>query len=361
MSAKQLKVAVIGCNGIALQKTLPSLARCPEVEIAAFCDTIKTRAQSAAERFGCKNAQSYSDYREMLMDSSIDIVHICTPNTTHAMITIDALDAGKHVMCEKPMATSTADALGMLEASARNARKLSISYQNRFRKDVQTLKQYCGNGDLGEIYFAKAHALRRRGVPTWGVFLNETLQGGGPLVDIGTHSLDLALWLMNDYNVNYVVGSTYHKLAQTGGEANLFGKWDVEKFTVEDSAFAFIMMNSGATIVLESSWALNILDEKEAKVTLCGTKAGADMNDGLRINGEQYGDLYTKQLGTGKQSVDYFSGSMDDPGYLEARSWIDCILYDSPPLVHPAETFVVTQILEAIYQSAIKGKPVIIK
>lgn len=358
MSGRELKAAIVGCNGIALQKALPSLAKIPEVAVTAFCDIAGERAQSAAKQYGAKGAGVYTDYRELLLDKTLDVVYVCTPNITHAPITIAALEAGKHVMCEKPMATSCTDAKAMLDAAVKSGKKLSVSYQNRFRQDVQTLWRYCRGGALGQVYFAKAHAIRRRGVPTWGVFLNEELQGGGPLIDIGTHSLDLALWLMDDYRVRYVAGSTYRKLAETGGGGNMFGPWEPKKFTVEDSAFGYVVMESGATIMLESSWALNALDEKEAKVTLCGTKAGADMDDGLRLNGEAYDDLYIRELGTGKVDIDYYSGDIVEPGELEARSWIDCILNDTPPVVEPEQAVAVTRILEAVYRSAREGAPV---
>jgi predicted dehydrogenase len=195
---------------------------------------------------------------------------------------VDALDAGKHVMCEKPMAKTSKEAMEMVEAAKKNKKLLTIGYQNRQNPENQYLKQVINRGDLGEIYFAKAHAIRRRAVPTWGVFLNEEEQGGGPLIDIGTHALDLTLWLMDNYKPKSVTGSVYKKLGGRSGCGNAWGDWDAKKFTVEDSAFGFITMEDGATIILESSWALNTLDVGEAQTTLCGTKAGADTRKGLR-------------------------------------------------------------------------------
>lgn len=124
------------------------------------------------------------------------------------------MEAGKHVMCEKPMAKTTEEAKSMIEAANRTGKKLTIGYQNRFRKDSDYLHQVCENGELGDIYYAKAKAIRRRAVPTWGVFLDEEAQGGGPLIDIGTHALDLTLWMMDNYKPKYVVGNSYHKLAK---------------------------------------------------------------------------------------------------------------------------------------------------
>lgn len=353
-----IKVGIIGCGGIANGKHMPSLSKVESVEMVAFCDIIKERAEKAAKQYGTPDAKVYKDYKELLKDESIDVIHVCTPNRSHADITVDALEAGKHVMCEKPMAKTYADAQRMLETAKRTGKKLTIGYQNRFRPDSQYLHKACERGDLGEVYFAKAHAIRRRAVPTWGVFLNEYEQGGGPLIDIGTHALDLTLWMMNNYKPKYVVGNTYHKLADNENAANAWGPWDPAKFTVEDSAFGFITMENGATIVLESSWALNTLDVDEAKTSLCGTKAGADMKDGLRINGEDFSTLYTLQPDFSASGVAFYEGKSEDPAAVEARTWIDCILNDKEPVVKPEQAIIVTQILEAIYESAKTGKPV---
>jgi len=353
-----LKVAIVGCGGIANGKHMPSLAKIPEVQMVAFCDIIEERAQEAAKKYGIDGAKVFSDYRELLKDSSIDVVHVCTPNKSHSDIAVASLEAGKHVMCEKPMAKTSAEALRMLEAAKRTGKKLTIGYQNRFRKDSQYLQKLCSEGELGEIYYAKAHAIRRRAVPTWGVFLNEEEQGGGPLIDIGTHALDLTLWMMNNYKPKSVMGNVYKKLRGKKDAANAWGPWDPEKFTVEDSAFGFITMENGATIMLESSWALNSLDIGEAKTTLCGTEAGADMKDGLRINGEKYSRMYVTKPGLDVGGVDFYDGAKDDPADNEARAWINSILNDKEVIVKPEEAFVVTQILEAIYESAKTGKPV---
>ena len=356
-----LKVGIIGCGGIANQKHLPALAGIEEVEVVAFCDIIEERAILSKNTYGTSDGRVYSDYKEMLEKEDLDIVHVCTPNSSHAEISIAAMEADNHVMCEKPMAKTAEEARAMIEASEKTGKKLTIGYQNRFRKDSQFLHAACADGELGEIYNAKAHAIRRRAVPTWGVFLDEEAQGGGPLIDIGTHALDLTLWMMDNYKPKYVVGKTYHKLSDKENAANAFGSWDPKEFTVEDSAFGFIVMENGATIYLESSWALNSLDVKEAKTTLHGTKAGADMNDGLTINGEERGLQYDKKIVLETGGVDFYDGSGDEPELVEARAWIDSILYDKDVVVKPEEALVVTEILEAIYQSAKLGEPVFLQ
>jgi predicted dehydrogenase len=300
----------------------------------------------------------YIDYIDLLKDDTIDAVYVCTPNSSHAEISIKAMEFGKHVMCEKPMALNSIEARAMLDASKKYKKKLNIGYQNRYKQEFQFLKKYCINDGLGEIYFAKAHALRRRAVPTWGVFLDEEKQGGGPLIDIGTHSLDLTLWLMNNYKPKTVLGQTYHKLNNLENAANAFGPWDPKKFKVEDSAFGFIVMENGASIFLESSWALNIVDFGEAKCTLCGTKGGADFNHGLRINGEEYSKLYTKEIDIKASGVDFYGSKLETEGEMESRLFIESILNDTETFVKPEEALVVTQILEAIYTSAKTGEAV---
>jgi predicted dehydrogenase len=355
---KRLKLAIIGCGGIATGKHLPSLKKIEQVELVAFCDVYIEQAQKAAEQFGAPDAKIYSDYTVLLKDESIDVVHVCTANDTHADITIAALEAGKHVMCEKPMAKTAADARRMVAAARQSGKKLTIGYNNRFRSDSLLLKRMCEQGELGDIYFAKAHAVRRRGVPTWGVFLDEDKQGGGPLIDIGTHALDLTLWLMNNYEPKAVLGTAFHQLSKRRDAANSWGPWDPDKFKVEDSAFGMITMKNGAVIMIESSWALNILDTKEARSTLCGTEAGADMTDGLRINGETYGKLYEKHIKLDPKGVDFYEGKRETMQDVEMRMWIDAILNDTEPVVTPEQALVVSEILEAIYESSRTGQAV---
>lgn len=357
MSGK-LKIGIIGCGGIANNKHMPSLAKLEDVEMVAFCDIIIEKAEKAAKKFGIKEAKVYDDYKKLLEDSNIDVIHVCTPNSSHCLITTDALKAEKHVMCEKPMAISSKEARKMVDVAKETGKKLSIGYQNRYTPEAVYLKRACENDDLGEIYFAKAHAIRRRAVPTWGVFLDEEQQGGGPLIDIGTHALDLTLYMMDNYKPKMVVGKAYYKLKNQTETANAWGDWDPKEYTVEDSAFGYITMENGSTIFLESSWALNTLEVGEAQTTLCGTKAGADMKDGLRINGVKYNKQYVEKPALNAEGVDFYDGENDTPALIEARQWIDCIINDTEPVVKPEQAFVVTQILEAIYKSSQTGKPV---
>ena len=352
----KVRVGIIGCGGIANKKHMPALKKLENVEMVAFCDIVEERAVKAKADFGTPDAKAYTDYKKLLEDKTIDVVHICTPNRSHSFITVDALESGKHVMCEKPMAINTAEAEKMLDAAKRTGKKLTIGYQTRQNAEAQILKQEALKGTFGDIYYAKATAIRRRAVPTWGVFLNEYEQGGGPLIDIGTHSLDLTLWIMDNYKPKYCVGTKFHKLNDQTDQGNVWGNWDPEKFTVEDSAFGFVVMENGATISLESSWALNMIDTREATTLICGTLAGGDLHDGVRINGVKNNSQYVL-----KPTVDTIDearikgeGAYDN-ATKEAAQWIDAVINDKDPCVLPEQALVVTKILEGIYKSAEMG------
>ena len=158
----KVRIGIIGCGGIATSKHLPALHKLSNIEMVAFCDLIRSRAESAAKNYGTPDAKVYENYKELLEDKTIDVVHVLTPNRSHSFISVDAMEAGKHVMCEKPMAINTAEAQKMLDAAKPTGKKLTIGYQNRYRKDTMALKKLAETGELGEIYMAKAHALRRR-------------------------------------------------------------------------------------------------------------------------------------------------------------------------------------------------------
>lgn len=365
---KKLRVGIIGCGGIANQKHLPALSKFTDkVELVAFCDIILDRAKKAKEEYGTEDAKVYEDYKELLKDETIDLVHVLTPNNAHSSITVEAFEAGKHVMCEKPMAATTEDAQKMMDAWKKSGKKFTIGYQNRFRTDAQALKRSVEEGKLGDIYFAKAHAVRRRAVPTWGVFPDKSKQGGGPLIDIGTHALDITLWCMDNYKPVSVMGSVFEKLGHLpeATEGNLFGPWDPETYEVEDSAFGFIKMEDGSTIFLESSWALNVKESREAATTLCGTKAGAEMNGGMSREGydlvfnETTGGILTEERVSDAGAIAFFEGSDGgSPEVKECRQWLDAILEDKEPLVKPEQAFVVTKILDNIYKSAKEGREI---
>lgn len=358
LSNKILRLGIIGCGGIANGKHMPAEKRNPRAEMVAFCDIIPERAQKAKEEYGTEDSAVYTDYKELLKDETIDAVLVLTHNKEHCRITVDALNAGKHVLCEKPMATTYEEAVKMIEAAKKNNKVLTIGYQNRWRPDSMYMKQMAKDGEFGEVYYAEAIAIRRRAVPTWGVFIDEEKQGGGPLIDIGTHALDLTLHMMDNYEPAYCVGKTFHKLNKNTETGNAWGDWDVDRFTAEDSAFGFIVMKNGAVIYLKSSWALNMADPKEAITTICGDKAGADMLDGLRINGVKNGRQYIMKPNFSTGGVAFFDGAGGkEPADYEAANFSAAILDGQELNVKPEQAAVVTRILEGIYKSQQTGKP----
>jgi len=354
-----VNVGIIGCGGIANGKHMPSLKALPNVRMIAFCDIIEEKAKAAAEKFGTPDAKCYTDYKELLKDENIEVVHVLTPNREHADITVDALYAGKHVMCEKPMAKSAADARRMYEAAKATGKKLTIGYQHRQKAQSRYAKQYIENGELGEIYYANCLAIRRRGTPNWGVFLDEEAQGGGPIIDIATHSLDLTLYLMNNYEPKVVMGKTHKKLEHPEA-GNIWGDKGVSTTPLEEAACAFIQMKNGATIMLETSWALNTAEPiQEGSCVLCGSKAGLQIkNNKLLINKVELDRLTETSVNCDAGGVAFYSGAAATPQQMEAYNWIKCIVDDTDPVVLPEQALVVSEILEAIYTSSKTGKPV---
>ena len=294
----KLKIGFIGCGGIANQKHLPGMAQQTEfVDLVAFCDLIPERAEKAAKEYGTPDAKVYTDYHDLLADPTIDAVHVLTPNVAHCEITVAALEAGKHVLCEKPMAATPADAQKMLDARGPH-RQDADHWLPVPPLPGEPGCQVCGGRRLaGRHLLREATYLRRRGVPTWGVFTDKSKQGGGPLIDIGTHALDLTLFLMNNYDVDYVVGTSFEKLGtlldpKDQGQVNHLGQqdnWNNKTYDVEDSAVGMIKMKNGAVINLRASWAINMVNETgatgEAYTMLAGTKGGLDTLSGqVRLN-----------------------------------------------------------------------------
>lgn len=355
----KLKFGMIGCGGIANQKHLPALAQYPdELEITAFCDLVPERAAEAAAKYGTPDAKTYTDYRKLLEDKTIDVVHVLTPNVSHCEISVAALEAGKHVLCEKPMAATYADAKRMYDAHVRSGKLLTIGYQYRHWAEHQLMKRYCDEGLLGDIYYGEATALRRRGVPTHGVFLNKAAQGGGPLIDCGSHALDLVLWMMNNYEPVSVMGTTFQKLGPLltpAEQGNGRGVWDNEHFEVEDSAFGFVRMKNGALVILRSAWAINRIElASPAQALLCGTRGGIDCKEDVRFNGVVCAQPVVT---TSKPNRIGFQDKVN-AGPKEARCWLDALQGKRELFVKPEQALTVTRILDAIYESQRTGKAV---
>ncbi len=347
---KSVNIGIIGCGSIAFSSHMPLLKAHPNINLIGFQNRTKEKALLAKEQFGAVGSKVYDEASDLLEDERIDAVYILTSNDTHASYAIAALNAKKHVMVEKPMGRNKEEVHEMLKAANNNNKLLSVTYQNRFRAEVQTLKSMIDNGDLGEIYAIKAKAIRRRGTPSWGSFTNKTIQGGGPLIDVGSHVLDLALYSIDFPSIRYVSGSSYQKLSEMK-TANRFGPFDSSKYDVEDSAFAFIKTTNNITLYLEASYALNTEDEGENIIEVFGTKAGAKIDNDLRLNYVTKDGYYGKTVALDKPN----------PTKRLTNDWVQAITKNQAPLIKASEAALVNEIIDAVYESQDKNQSIILK
>ena len=347
MSKKKLGIGIIGSGGIAQGAHMPGYAAIPDLcEIVAVADVNEETARTAAQKFNVKHV--FTDYRKLLEMDEVDAVSVCTPNYLHYEPTILAFQAGKHVLCEKPIAMNAKQAAEMVAAGRKAGKKFMVGYNLRFAPTSQLLKTYIDAGDLGEIYFARAQALRRRGIPGWGVFIDKSKQGGGPLIDIGVHILDLTLWLMGHPKPIAASGMTYAKFGHRSDVVGFMGQWDYKNFTVEDFAVGLVRLENGATISLESSFVANIPEDVFTS-TLCGTEGGA-LTHPLTIVREQH------------RSLQVFKPEIPNPNInthaAEVKHFCECILNDTEPLTTGEHGLAVAQVMDAIYASSEAGKEV---
>ena len=231
--------------------------------------------QEVADRFGI--AHTFTSLDEMFSRCRLDAVSVCTPNAYHAEGTLKALEAGCHVFCEKPPAFTAAQATAMAAKATEKKRILAYNLTQRQMPEITALKKLIDAGELGKLYHLKASFLRRRGIPGWGSFTNREIQGGGALIDIGIHILDLALHLCNYPPLLNTLASTYDHIGKAGGQGDL-GSWNGAAFTVEDACFAHLVLHGGTSITLETAFALNTEPSRLFNLELFGTKAGATLS-----------------------------------------------------------------------------------
>jgi predicted dehydrogenase len=344
--ADVLRVGLIGAGGIAKGAHIPNYLKCGDkVKLVAVSDVVKEKADELAEEFSIPH--TFSDYNEMLKEVEIDAISICTPNKFHAPATLAALEAGCHVLCEKPPAMTVEEADEMAQAAEKAGKILTYGFHFRHAPEVEALKRFVDGGELGNVYAARVHAIRRRGIPGWGVFTNKELQGGGPLIDIGVHMLDTALYLMDYPEPDTVFGVTYQNLGKRKG-VGLLGDWDWENFSVEDMARAMITFKNGASIMLETAFAANVEKHDEMNVSLMGDQGGADVFP-LKIYQEKHETL-----------TDTTPAHLPKKGYheLEIERFVDCCLTGRQPLSTAKQGVFLQQIINGIYESAETGKPV---
>ncbi|MGI6623767.1 MAG: Gfo/Idh/MocA family protein [Acetivibrionales bacterium] len=358
---ERLTAGFIGCGSIARIKHLPAAQKTGSIDCVAFYDLSEENARRMLEMANHPDARIYASPDEIFEDANIDLVYICVPNKYHAPLAIRALDHKKHVVCEKPMACSYQDALQMHQAAVRNRRVLYIAYQNRFNDEVIYAKRLADEGALGSIYHAKAHAVRTMGIPTWGVFTNKDVQGGGALIDIGTHSIDLVLYLTNNYEPLYVCGMTYDKIAKRGSCANQWGDWDPSRMDVEDSSFAMIVMKNKMTITVDVAWAMYTTDERMSSFSLYGDQAGIEMREGLCLIKEIGGSICraTPRIAP-PNSLMAPNKEMESSAVREAKAYTKAMLLNQWDTENGRNAMIVSKIIEGIYMSAEKGEPVML-
>ena len=339
---KTIRVGVIGTGGIATSQHIPGYQALEDVEIVALCDVVPGRASAAAE--SVPGARAYADFRDMLAREELDAVSVTTPNFRHRDATIAALEAGAHVLCEKPIAMNLAEGREMVAAARQAGKLLQVGLHMRFETESQALRRYVVAGDLGEIYYGEATYMRRRGIPTWGVFTQSQYQGGGALIDIGVHALDRALWLMGNPKPATVLGATYAHFGKRTDVAAPRGLWDVEKFDVDDMGVALIRFENDATLILRAGWAGHI-EGNIVGTRVMGTHGGASMSP-LRIHKDLHGEM-----------VDITPTGLVDtrPHAAEIAHFIGCIRGEGECIVELEQVLDVQAILDAIYESSRTG------
>ena len=348
----KLRVGVIGAGSIA-NMHLKSYVANADVELVGIYDQNRERAREQAERYGAPHA--FASLKELLEHPDIDAVSICTWNNSHAELAVAALDAGKHVLIEKPLSKTVAEAEAIAEAAARSGAKVQVGFVRRFSSNAKVLKSFIDAGELGEIYFAKATNVRRIGNPG-GWFADSERSGGGPLIDIGVHVLDLCWYMMGSPKAVTVSGVTYNKLGNRANVTNLarykVTDYDPELSDVEDMATALIRFENGASIMLDTSYSLHASAD-HLDLSIFGENGGADLEPELRIVTERLNTVLNISPQVDHLTFDFDEGFQNEIDHFVALCRGEA--EDIAPVEHGVEMM---RILEAIYESAAKGKEI---
>lgn len=347
-----IQIAVIGTGSIS-SLHLDAYKKNANANLYAVCDLNEERARAAAEKYGAEKV--YTDYRELLADPAIDAVSICTWNNTHAEISIAALEAGKHVLVEKPLCKTVEDALNVQEAVEKSGKLLQVGFVRRYDTNAQLLRAMADRGEFGEIYFAKASTLRRLGNPG-GWFSDIERSGGGPLIDIGVHVIDLCWYMMGRPRPVSVSANTYHKLGNRSNVKNLSfyqaADYDAEKNTVEDLANALIRFENGASLLVDVSFTLHAKSH-ETSVKLYGEKGGFEIDPETVIVTEQNDTIMNIYPQTDSKGFEFNSAFQN-----EINHFIDCVATGKQPISPVEDGVEIMKMLIGIYESAAKGAEV---
>lgn len=347
MADDLVRIGMVGAGSIS-GSHLSAAREGAGAKIVAVCDIIEERARRRAAEFNIPEV--YTDHRRMLEEADLDAVIVGVPNNVHHVITVNALQAGKHVLCEKPMAINVAAGEKMVAAAKASGKILAVGLVNRMRSEVQTLRGMVDRDELGKIYYAKAMMIRRKGIPGWGSwFTRKEESGGGPLIDIGVHALDVAWFLIGNPKPISVSGHTYTAF---GPERRGLGSWGIPDwsgtYNVEDLATGMIRFDNGAVINLEVSWALNM--PPETRINVIGEKAGAlcPLDGNLRF----YSEVENELVDTTRQ------GSKVSIFRAQLQHFTDAVREGKPVLTPGEHGLTVTRMLEGIYDSAAAGKEI---
>ncbi|NLE13044.1 MAG: Gfo/Idh/MocA family oxidoreductase [Clostridiales bacterium] len=347
---EKTKLAIIGTGGISHCHMGGYLALSDICEVTAACDIDEAKLKAYGEKYGIKNL--YTDYNEMLAKEELDAVSVTTWNAAHCGATVAALNAGCNVICEKPMAMNTAEALKMEEAAKRNGKLLQIGFVRRYEGGVEAAKDYIDGGEAGDIYFANVSYLRRNGCPG-GWFGDLRYSGGGPLIDLGVHVMDLARYLAGRPKPVAAYGVTFKKLLATEGGEKVWVSSTTGKFerNVEDFATGFIRFDNGFVMHVAASFSLNI-EKDTGTVEIFGTKAGIKISEPLQV----YRTDGTNDIISAEKYNK--SAAFGDIFIREIAHFVDCVRNGTECRAPAHDGVVLMQMIDAIYESARTGHEV---
>ena len=354
---KTLKVGVIGVGAIS-PIHLNAYQKHPQAELVAIADISEANLAGAGEKYGVPEDRRFTDFKKMLKCKDLQAVSICTPNWLHAPVAIAALKAGKHVLTEKPMAMNAAQAQKMVDAAKAKRLKLHVGHNHRFDPESVFAKELIENGKLGDIYYARVQAVRRRGCPGWGVFGQLDKQGGGAMSDIGVHVIDLTMHLMGHPKPVTVSGAAYRTIGNKPGHVGMFGVVDHKTYTVEDMAVGFVRFANGATMHIETSFNAN-LDKDEFNTFLVGDKGGLSVYP-LKVQTELNGhltDCTPQYVSSHPMPYPAASGGHDKSVF----SFVDAALNGKPAAIPGSQVILTQKIIDGLFASAKTGREVAIK